>query len=212
MSSKPSTLVLATTNPGKAVEFRALLEPLSDGLNVRVATPTELGLVLTPVEETGETFTENAHIKAVALATATGFPSLADDSGLCVDALGGEPGLHSARWAGANITDAQRTQLLLDRMVNVPRAQRTARFICATTLAVPNGEVVTTEGICEGLVADGLQGTQGFGYDPIFLLPDQGKTMAELSSDVKNRISHRAKALMLLGPHLRSLYASLGSS
>jgi XTP/dITP diphosphohydrolase len=199
-------LVLATTNPGKVAEFRTLLTPVLDGLRVRLATPTDLGMTLAPIEETGETFAENAILKAVALAKATGQSALADDSGLCVDALDGAPGLYSARWAGRDISDTERTSLLLDKLSGIPAHDRTARFVCAAALATPAGEVSVTEGICEGVIAESISGSFGFGYDPAFLIPSLGATMAELTPERKNEISHRAQALKLLGPPLRALF------
>jgi XTP/dITP diphosphohydrolase len=206
VTDTPPILVLATTNPGKVAEFRALLTPLLDGLHVRFVTPTDLGLALEPIEETGETFAENARLKAVALAVATGRPALADDSGLCVDALSGAPGLYSARWAGEDISDTERTTLLLEKLSGVPIAERTARFVCATALAIPSGEVTVTEGICEGMIADSISGSHGFGYDPAFFIPSLAATMAELTPERKNEISHRAQALRLLGPYLREQF------
>lgn len=200
------TLVLATTNPGKVAEFRALLADHLDLARVTLATSRDLGLSLAPVDETGETFAENARLKALALAEATGYPALADDSGLCVDALGGQPGLHSARWAGVDATDADRTARLLDELRGVPRTQRTGRFVCAAAVATPHGRVEVREGVCEGIITDSPRGDNGFGYDPIFLIPALGRTLAELTPDEKNRLSHRAAAISLLSPTLQALF------
>lgn len=202
------TLVLATTNPGKVAEFRALLARHPDLAGITLATPRDLGLDLEPVEETGETFAQNARLKAAALTRATGLPALADDSGLCVDALGGEPGLHSARWAGPAVTDVERTALLLARLRDVPLAKRTARFVCAVTLALPDGQMFVQEAACEGVITNVPQGDNGFGYDPVFLIPSLGRTLAALTQDEKNTLSHRAQAVALLAPALRRIFPS----
>ena len=198
-------LMLATGNPGKVVELRDILALHRDLAGVSLLTPRDWPTLLPHVAETGVTFTENARLKADALAAATGLPALADDSGLCVDALGGAPGLHSARWAGAGASDADRNEKLLLALADVPPERRTARFVCAATLAVPGGETWTAEGVCEGTVLDAPRGANGFGYDPLFLLPDLGRTMAELTSEEKNRLSHRALAVSRLSPHLSAL-------
>ncbi len=195
-----TTLVLATTNPGKVEEFRALLTPLLDLSRVRLALARDLGVADPPVEETGMTFAENALLKAVAYAAATGCAALADDSGLCVDALGGAPGLFSARWAGASATDAERNALLLRQLQDVPGGLRTARFVCAAALATPEGGVYAAEGVCHGLITHSPTGAEGFGYDPVFLLPEFRATMAELEPERKNTVSHRARALKSLLP------------
>ena len=196
-------LLLATSNPGKIFEFRALLaaSPVLSG--IRLLTPRDLPLPLPQVDETGATFAENARLKARALARAAGCVALADDSGLCVDALGGAPGIHSARWTGP--TDADRTAALLKRLTDVPPEERTACFICAACAAAPDGTVAEAEGVCDGLITDAPRGGQGFGYDPIFLLPAFCQTMAELSPAQKNSISHRAKAITALSPGLLAL-------
>lgn len=194
------TLLLATGNPGKVAEFRALL----DLPNWTLVTPRELGVDWVPPEETGDTFAENARLKAQSLAAQAGLPALADDSGLCVDALGGAPGVHSARWAGEGVTDAERTSRLLERLVGVPPDERTARFVCAVALALPDGSVVVEEGVCEGLITGHPRGQLGFGYDPIFSVPALGQTFAEMAAEDKNRVSHRALALQRLRPRLLS--------
>lgn len=195
-------LMLATTNAGKAAEFRALLAPYCDGASLTLLTLGDWPYPLLEVEETGETFAENARLKATALAQATGLPALADDSGLCVDALDGLPGLNSARWAGSDASDADRTALLLRKLADVPVEQRTARFVCAAAAASSEGGVAIAEGRCEGLIAHSPRGKNGFGYDPIFLLPTLGRTLAELTAAEKNQISHRAQAIRLLIPGL----------
>ena len=194
-----TTLLLATGNAGKVAEFRALLQ-LPE---IELKTPGEMGLDWPPPDETGETFAENAVLKARSLAALSGLPALADDSGLCVDALGGAPGVHSARWAGPDATDAERMALLLERLADVPTdQQRTARFVCAVALALPGGSVSVAEGVCEGRICLSPQGTSGFGYDPVFFVPALGQTFAQMDIDAKNRISHRALALAQLRPQI----------
>jgi len=182
-------VLLATTNPNKIREFRAIFaaDPWE------LVTPTELGLAL-EVPEQGVTYAENALAKARAYARASGLLALADDSGLEVDALGGEPGVHSARFAGRATPYAERFRMLLERLALVPETQRTARFRCVIALAAPDGWEALAEGSYAGIIAHEPRGTQGFGYDPIFFLPEFGVTMAELEPQIKNRISHRARA------------------
>ena len=154
--------------------------------------------------ETGATFAENARLKAAALSKATGIPALADDSGLCVDALNGEPGLHSARWAGEDATDADRNARLLARLDGVAAERRTAQYVCVVSLAMPDGSSAEAEGACGGVILETPRGQGGFGYDPLFLLPEFGRTMAELTAAEKNRVSHRAKALEALERRIRA--------
>jgi XTP/dITP diphosphohydrolase len=180
-------IVIATRNPGKVRELRALLEDLP----LEVLPAEEMP----EVEETGSTFAENAELKAREAAAWAGRWALADDSGLEVDALGGRPGIHSNRFAGENTTEEQRNQRLLELLEGVPPAARTARYRAAVAVAAPDGRVWVSEGACEGLIVEEPRGEGGFGYDPHFFLPDYGKTMAELDLAVKNRISHRARAL-----------------
>lgn len=191
-------LVLATTNPGKVREFAALMALHPAFAACTLATPAALGIDLPPVAETGATFAENALLKASAVMRATRLPALADDSGLCVDALDGAPGLHSARWAGPDADDAKRTALLLARLAPVPAPLRTARFACALALIRPDGTSLAAESLCEGVITTRPQGADGFGYDPIFLLPALGRTLAQLSPAEKNTLSHRARAVALL--------------
>jgi XTP/dITP diphosphohydrolase len=146
------------------------------------------------VEETGSTFAENARLKATAYARASGLLTLADDSGLEVDALSGEPGTRSARYAGQGASDEDRYRLLLSKLEGVSWEGRTARFRCVIAVARPQGEVRIAEGTCEGVIAFEPKGEHGFGYDPVFYTPEHGQTMAELEPEVKNRISHRARA------------------
>ena len=169
------TLMLATGNPGKVAELRALLAHSPDWNRLTLLTPRDWPHPLPEVAETGETFEENARLKAEALSAATGLPALADDSGLCVDALGGAPGLHSARWAGEGASDADRNARLLSAVSAFPPEKRTARFVCVVALAAPESETITAEGICEGLILDAPRGENGFGYDPLFFLPAVGQ-------------------------------------
>lgn len=182
-------LLVATNNPHKLVEYRAILADLP----VELVSLADVGLQ-TDVPETGVTFEENAVQKAVAYARLSGLLTLADDSGLVVDALGGEPGVHSARWGGRETPYPERHRRLQQLLAHVPWAQRTARFVCVIAIATPGGEVRTVEGVCEGLIAHEPRGSGGFGYDPMFYLPEHGCTMAELPAEVKNRISHRGRA------------------
>ena len=158
-----------------------------------MVTPAEIGIT-TEVEETGKTLEENACLKAVSLAEESGLLSLADDSGLEVDALGGEPGPMSARYAGTGATDKDRVNYLLKRMEGIPPHKRTARFRCVIAVAKPDGTVKTCSGECHGVITREPKGETGFGYDPIFYLPEFNKTMAELPLEIKNKVSHRGKA------------------
>jgi XTP/dITP diphosphohydrolase len=184
-----SKLLIATTNRGKALEYKALLS----GIPYEIVTMPEQGLYL-EVEETGATFEENARLKALALATESGLLSLADDSGLEVDALGGKPGVHSSRYAGEGASDEDRYRLLLDKLRDVPDGRRAARFRCVIAIAAPGGQVELYSGECPGVITKEPKGKNGFGYDPVFYLPELRKTMAELSPEEKNRISHRSRA------------------
>jgi XTP/dITP diphosphohydrolase len=182
-------LLIATNNQGKAREFHELL----DRIPFELVTLADLGIT-TQVEETGKTFEENARIKACAYAAASGLVTLADDSGLEVEALGGEPGIRSARYAGENASDSDRVNLLLSKLKSIPLDKRNARFKCVIAISTPTGEIAVTEGECQGLIEFEPKGKNGFGYDPVFFFPDLGKTMAELPSEVKGQISHRARA------------------
>jgi XTP/dITP diphosphohydrolase len=184
-----SRLLVATRNPGKVREYEQLLT----GLPLSLTYLDEEG-ISHEVEEIGETFAENAIRKAQEYARLSGLLTLADDSGLEVDALGGEPGVHSARYGGRGGDDEDRYQLLLQSMQGVPWEERGARFRCVIAVAEPGGESYTADGTCEGVIAFEPQGEYGFGYDPIFYLPEYDKTMAQLSPELKNRISHRARA------------------
>jgi XTP/dITP diphosphohydrolase len=195
-------LLLATHNPGKRREWASLLEGLKSQGPLEILLPEDVGLDI-DVEETGETYTENALLKARTLAEASGLPTLADDSGLEVDALEGAPGVRSARYKLGS--DEVRYRALLKAMEGVPDAQRTARFRCVAALVLPDGQEFTTEGVCEGVIAQAPQGQEGFGYDPVFYLPDQEHMMAELSEDEKNQISHRARAAQAMRAVLNTL-------
>lgn len=185
-----SKILVATLNMGKLKEIQALLADLP----IELITPADLNLDMV-VEESGSSYAENARLKAVAFAQASGLISLADDSGLEVDALGGLPGLHSARfapWGGAS--DADRRALLLEKL-RLKERPWTARFRCVVALATPSGEVQFAEGICPGEIIPEERGENGFGYDPIFLISELGKTMAELDMEEKNKLSHRGRAM-----------------
>jgi XTP/dITP diphosphohydrolase len=182
-------LLVATNNPGKVREYEALLK----GLPLTLTYPAQEGIDV-EVEETGSTFAENACLKAAAYARASGLLTLADDSGLEVDALEGAPGTRSARYAGQGASDEDRYRLLLSKLEEVPWERRTARFRCVIAVATLQGEVHTAEGTCEGVIAFEPKGEHGFGYDPVFYMLEHGQTMAELEPEIKNRISHRAQA------------------
>ncbi len=182
-------LLLATSNPGKAREYRTLL----GGLGYKITTLAEQGIVEV-ITEAGNSYEQNARSKAIAYAELSQLIALADDSGLEVDALNGEPGIKSARFAGEAATDADRVSFLLARLDGIPWERRTARFKCVIAIATPEGQCQTCCGECHGMIAVEPKGRHGFGYDPVFFLPEKGKTMAQLSSETKNRISHRARA------------------
>jgi XTP/dITP diphosphohydrolase len=190
-------LLIATGNPGKVREYEELLIELP----VHCLGPADLDLHL-EIEEHGDSYRENALLKAVPFAKASKRATLADDSGLEVDALNGRPGIHSARYGGAGLDDADRWRRLLDELRSVPWEARTARFRCVIALARPDGLVETTEGTCEGRIAFEAVGSGGFGYDPVFYLPQFDCTMAQLAEEVKNRISHRARAARAAVPIL----------
>lgn len=182
-------ILLATNNAHKVREYRQLLA----GIPYEIVTPADLGLDL-DVAEDGETYAENAARKAVAFARASGLLSLADDSGLEVAALRGEPGVRSSRFAGPGAGDSDRIRLVLERLRDAPGADRAARFVCVIAVARPAGEVDLVEGECRGEIAAAPRGAHGFGYDPVFLVPEAGVTMAELPPEEKHRISHRGRA------------------
>ena len=185
------TFIMATHNKHKVAELSRILEPM--GIHVETADLPE-------VEETGTTFEENARLKALSACKTTGLPSVADDSGIAVDALGGAPGVYAARYAGEEATDADRNKKLLEEMKDIPEGKRSARFVSAICCVFPSGEEITVTGVCEGTVAFAPRGKDGFGYDPIFLVGD--RTYAELSPAEKDAVSHRGKALRLLKEEL----------
>jgi XTP/dITP diphosphohydrolase len=183
------TLLLATSNQHKLEELRAILSDLP----FKLLSLKDLQLDML-VEETGATFAENAELKARAYAQASGMLTLADDSGLEIDALGGAPGVRSARYLGSETTYEERFRKIVEQLNGLPMAQRTARFRCVIALADPSGSTRIVEGVIEGVIADVPRGKNGFGYDPIFFVPELGKTLAELAPEQKNRISHRGRA------------------
>jgi XTP/dITP diphosphohydrolase len=189
-------LVLASTNSHKLQEFRQILAPLG----VEVLSAGEVGVSL-DVEENGATFAENAAIKARALYKLCGLPTVADDSGLCVDALDGRPGIHSARYGGGGLTDAEKIQLLLQELDGVPPEKRTARFVAAIHCVLDDETALACEGVCEGVIGLATSGDNGFGYDPIFYVGE--KSFAQLPATEKDMISHRGVALRKLAGMLQ---------
>ena len=189
--------VLATHNPGKLAEMREILSKLG----VEVISPAKAGVTV-EVEETGSTFAENAMLKARAICAAAGLPAIADDSGLCVDALNGGPGVYSARYGGEGLDDRGRYMLLLNGLRG--QTTRAAHFSCAVACAFPNGDTLEAEGRCDGAIAFAPMGTGGFGYDPVFLLPGKGKTFGQLSPEEKSAVSHRGKALAAFAEKLEA--------
>ena len=200
-------LLLATNNAGKVAELRQIL----DGCGWELVTPADAGLDM-EVGETGQGYAENATIKAVAFAQASGLTALADDSGIEVDALDGRPGALSARYAGPNRTDAERVAKLIEELRDVPDERRTARFRCVIAIASPQGEVDLVEGTVEGRIAREPRGENGFGYDPAFLLPERGLTMAELPPDEKHAVSHRGAAARAARKVLEKMLRGAGFS
>ncbi len=196
------TLVIATGNPGKFKEIARLL----NGLEMLLVPLDRVGPVEVPPEG-GDSFQENARRKAIAVAQAVGHLALADDSGVEVDALGGKPGVLSARFGGPGKSDAERNRLLLAMLEGVPPQRRSARFRCAVAIADPQGCVRTAEGTCEGRIVLEARGDHGFGYDPIFEIPSLGRTLAEVTPEVKNGISHRAQAMARVRTILEELLA-----
>lgn len=193
MKNVPKEIVIATRNPGKTKEIASILK------SSRIKFLSLLDFPQIPeVIEDGATFAENAQKKALVISQLTGRFAIADDSGLCVEALQGKPGIFSSRFAGENATDKERYQKLLRQMQGIPLAKRKATFFCAIAVASPQGKVQVVEGKCAGLISPSPRGTHGFGFDPIFFLPKLGKTMAELNPEEKNKISHRGRALRKL--------------
>lgn len=202
MNLPPQKIVMASGNAGKLVEIRRLLE----GLAVEVIAQSELGV--SDADETGTTFAENSLLKARHAADATGLPAIADDSGIAVDALGGRPGVYSARYAGEDATDDENVDKLLEEVANVSDENRAAAFHCVATFVIPGEtEAVVAEGVWHGSLLKARQGDGGFGYDPIFLDPESGLASAELTPEQKNARSHRGQALRALVQQLEKRYA-----
>ena len=205
-------ILIATRNPGKRREYRALLGGgLANRIPIEWVMLNDIGIT-TDVEETSSTFEENARLKAESYARESGLLTLADDSGLEVQALNGAPGVQSARYGGPRATDADRYRRLLRALEHVPTGQRGARFVCVVAVCTPGGELHTAEGECRGNITYQPRGSHGFGYDPIFYIPDLGMTMAEVEPDLKNQISHRARALEAIKPTLIDLIAQVNKS
>jgi XTP/dITP diphosphohydrolase len=201
-------LLLATRNKGKVVEFRRILDALAPG---------EIELVgldqfpdLHDVDETGTTFQENALLKAREMSEATGLPAIADDSGLCVDALNGDPGIFSARWAGKHGDDRANLEKVLEQLKDVPDSQRSAYFTCVAALHLPNGSTHCEEGRFHGWILHSPVGENGFGYDPIFRPDGLTISSAQMSAEDKDSMSHRGKALRAIAPHVMRALKSLG--
>ncbi len=189
-------IIAATKNKNKLREFGEILT------GFEIISQEDAGVDL-DVEETGTTFEENSFLKAKAIYDATGIAAIADDSGLCVDALGGAPGVYSARYGGEGYDDKGRVQLLLKNMENIPDSERSARFVCAITLVSDKG-IITARGECEGKIDYAPKGENGFGYDPVFFVEEFGKTTAEISPEQKNAISHRGKALRIFAEKIKN--------
>ena len=185
-------IIIATHNKHKLTEMARILEPMG----YEVVTDRDIGIELTDVEENGKTFLENARIKAEAGCRESGLPCIADDSGHCVDALNGEPGVYSARYSGEHGNDAANNEKLLNNLKNVPDEKRTARFVCAICVSFPDGSEITAEGVCEGKIGYEYKGSNGFGYDPLFMVGD--RSFAEFSAEEKDAVSHRGNALKKL--------------
>jgi XTP/dITP diphosphohydrolase len=186
--------VMATHNPNKVRELSRILEPLQ----IEVV-PAEN---LKEVEETGTSFEENAYLKAAAACRETGLPAVADDSGLCVHVLNGQPGVHSARWAGPDANDSDRNQKLLAALKDVPKKDRLATFVSVICCVFPSGDILTSRGECQGVIANEPHGTDGFGYDPLFLVGE--KTYAQMTAEEKDQVSHRGKALRQFAENLKN--------
>lgn len=193
-------IIFATGNQGKVREIREILK----GLDAEVVTMKEAGYDI-EVEEDGETYEENAILKAKAIMEASGCLTLADDSGLEIDYLGKEPGVHSARFMGHDTSYDIKNKAILDKLEGVPDEQRTARFVSAIAAAFPDGHIETVRATMEGQIAHSISGGNGFGYDPVFYLPDRGCASADISTEEKNEISHRGKALRLMRDKLLEL-------
>ena len=204
MTAEPARarIVLATHNPGKLAELRRIL--VASRVDVDVADLSEYP-DMPEVAETGSTFEANALLKARGVAAHTGLPAVADDSGLCVDALNGMPGVLSARWSGRHGDDEANLRLLLAQLTDVPPNRRAAHFYCAAALVLPSGSEHVTEGTVHGWLTDAPRGTNGFGYDPIFVPDSSGLTTAQMTAEEKDAISHRGRALRALAPIIAAL-------
>lgn len=200
-------LVLATRNEGKIEEFRRILEELAPGQIDLIGVDQFPHLV--DVDETGSTFEENSLLKARYTSEATGLPAIADDSGLCVDALNGDPGIYSARWAGTHGDDRANLEKVLAQLKDVPDEKRTAYFICVASLVLPDGRQQVAEGRFEGHILHAPVGNNGFGYDPIFQPLGMSISSAQMSAEEKDLVSHRGKSLRSLAPHVIQMLASL---
>ena len=194
-------LLLASTNPGKVSEYHSIL----GNIGYQMVTLSQQGITKVAVEQ-GDTFEQNARSKASTYAELSQLLTLADDSGLEVDALGGEPGIHSARFAGKGATDADRIKTLLTKLDGVPWEKRAAHFTCVIAIVTPENQLELCYGECHGIIAFEARGENGFGYDPVFYLPEMGKTMAELPAEIKNQISHRGQAAQKARKILQRLY------
>ena len=190
-------LLIATHNNKKRVELQRILSPIG----IEVVLAEDIGCTLRDVEETGTTFEENAKLKAVSGCEDSGIACIADDSGLCVDFLNGEPGVYSARYSGEHGNDEANIDKLLKNLDGVPKEKRTARFVCAACCAFPDGGIITVRGECEGEILTKRRGSGGFGYDPVFM--SGGKSFGEITSEEKDSMSHRGKALRLMAAQLK---------
>jgi XTP/dITP diphosphohydrolase len=199
---RPERLLIATHNSGKLSELTRLLGDVPCDL----VSLADVG-ISHQVDETGETFEQNAALKAETYTRLSGLPTLADDSGLEVDALDGEPGVRSSRYAGESATDADRIAFLLRKLDNVPAGDLTARFRCVIAVVSPGGPVELHTGACEGRIIEAPRGSNGFGYDPIFFIPEMGRTMAELTTEQKNQVSHRSAAARKTAVALKRRFA-----
>jgi XTP/dITP diphosphohydrolase len=200
-------LVLATRNSGKIIEFRRILEEIAPGAVELISVDQFPNLV--DVEETGSTFEENSLLKARYTSKATGLPAIADDSGLCIDALGGAPGIFSARWAGKHGDDQANLEKVLEQLKDVPEEKRGAHFLCVASLVLPDGREHVSEGRFDGSILRSAVGTNGFGYDPIFQPNGLAISSAQMSAEEKDLVSHRGKSLRLIAPHVIRLLATL---
>ena len=200
-------LVLVTRNSGKIIEFRRILEEIAPGAVELISVDQFPNLV--DVEETGSTFEENSLLKARYTSMATGLPAIADDSGLCIDALGGAPGIFSARWAGKHGDDQANLEKVLEQLKDVPEEKRGAHFLCVASLVLPDGREHVSEGRFDGSILRSAVGTNGFGYDPIFQPNGLAISSAQMSAEEKDLVSHRGKSLRLIAPHVIRLLATL---